>query len=323
MDDMINVGVGGWAYLPIKRGNKLGICSQLYDFVEVNSTFYNIPALDRVKTWRSTVKDDFEFTVKANRELTHVGNLQATKKNLRIFEVMSEICKILDSSILHFQFPPSFNPTDQVVSGMMDFFSSTQRRGFRFAIETRNPSLSNSKAFQNLLGEFDIIPATDASRVDGIAVSPDSKILYTRVFGPGQHTKWSFDSQELKDLAKKVIDTPARKRYVTFHNLTMYEDASRLKTVIKQGNDQRASPLAPLGINSLKRVLASGRLLYPVTKQTLIEEFGWKTFHAEPDRKMHVEKALERLPDNSGRTRYQSVEEVIQTLEQGEPFLEI
>jgi len=62
------VGVGGWAYLPVE-GDKLKACSGLYDFVEVNSTFYMYPSLSTVRSWRRRVPQDFEFTVKCHRDV--------------------------------------------------------------------------------------------------------------------------------------------------------------------------------------------------------------------------------------------------------------
>jgi uncharacterized protein YecE (DUF72 family) len=306
------VGVGGWAYLPIKSGNKLEVCSKLYDFVEVNSTFYSMPPIERVKSWRKKGGENLEFTVKANRELTHVGHLEPTKRNFKIFEELLEMCRILNAQILQFQFPASYEVTDRVVSSWRDFFRSTSGRGLCYAIEARSPSAGSSENLKELIEEHDLIPTTDATRAEGkIPYSPKSKILYTRVFG--KEEKWSFDTEEIHDLTDRVQSSPARKKYVTFHNMTMYEDASRMKTVVKTGNDQNASPNAPLGLDSLKNVLTSGRIRFPATKQKLIEEFGWKIYDVDVDKKAHVSSALELLSD-SLKANYRSAEEVVEKL---------
>lgn len=312
----IQVGVGGWAYLPIKMGNKLQVCSKLYDFVEINSTFYRLPEIERVKKWKKTVPETFEFTVRANRELTHVGYLRPNVKNFKIFEQMLEIAKELDAKIIHFQFPPSLIVTKAMVNDLRDFFKSAQsnslsRSGLRFALEARSQNAKDSEDLAKLIQEYDIIPCTDASRDVPINASADSKIVYTRVFGLGDHTRWSFDSQELKNLGDKVEEVKARRRYVTFHNLTMYEDASRMRTVIRTGKDQKQPPNAPLGLSSLKQVIASGRAEYPVTKQKLIDEFSWKTFDRESGERVHVDHVLRKLDDRS----YRSIDDVIETLE--------
>lgn len=316
------VGVGGWAYLPIKKGNKLEVCSKLYDFVEVNSTFYSLPELERVRKWKKTVPPNFEFTLRANRELTHLGMLKPTAKNFKIYEKMLAISSELDAKVIHFQFPPSFEITNEVTKDWREFFSSISSKksyapkgDLKFALEIRNEKGWKSPEVSDLIEQYDIIPTGDASKEEDskLSTSPRSGILYTRVFGQGDHTKWSFDTQELKDLESKVGEVKARKRYVTFHNLTMYEDASRLKTIVKSGNDQRKTLDSPTGLESLKRVIASGRVKYPTTRQALIEEFGWRVFDFEPTRRAHVEDELRKLDDSRS---YDSVEDVMGSLSQ-------
>jgi uncharacterized protein YecE (DUF72 family) len=309
------IGVGGWAYLPIKKGNKLEVCSKIYDFVEVNSTFYSLPEIERVKKWKQTVPANFEFTLRANRELTHLGMLKPTAKNFKIYEKMLAVSNELDAKVIHFQFPPSLEVTNNVVKDWRDFFASvSSSRGSgnpKFALEIRNEKGLNSPEVSELVEQYDIIPTEDASKDSKLETSPRTGILYTRVFGQGDHTKWSFDTQELKDLETKVTEVKARKRYVTFHNLTMYEDASRMKTIVKSGNDQKQALNSPMGLESLKRVIASGRVKYPTTRQALIEEYGWRVFDLEPQKRSHVEDELRKLDDNRS---YESVEEVVSFL---------
>jgi uncharacterized protein YecE (DUF72 family) len=304
------VGVGGWAYLPIKKGNKLAICAKLYDFVEVNSTFYDLPLIDQVKKWRQAVPDDFEFTVRANKILTHESHLEPTNKNFKIFDRMSEICRELRSTVLHFQFPPSLKMTDALISQWDGFFGSASKDlRLRFAIEMRSDEnmFQKSARLRSLIEKYDIIVATDPSRSAAVVPSSSSRIVYSRVFGAGEHTKWTFDSDELTTLAKKIEEKPAHRKYVTFHNLTMYEDASRMKTVVKTGKDQELSLRSPVGLDSLKRAISSGRLVYPATKLKLISEFGWKIYDSETAKKEHVSKALGDLAEK----QYSSPEEVI------------
>lgn len=305
------VGVGGWAYLPIKRGNKLEICSKLYDFVEVNSTFYKLPEIERAVKWRKTVPDNFEFTLRANRELTHVGHLEPTNKNFKVYENMLEIAKELRASILHFQFPPSLAVSKELVEKWRGFFQSVYSRksAMKFAIEARNPQAQDSVVFEKLVRDYDIIPTGDASK-NKVVASKDSRLVYTRVFGKGEHTKWSFGTQELRDITERVESVPALKRYVTFHNLTMYEDASRMKEVVKSGMDTKVPAIAPRGLDSFRKVIASGRVKYPLSKKDLIEEYGWKTFEIEGDLRVHVLDELKKLEER----KYASVDEVVESL---------
>ncbi len=312
----IMVGVGGWAYFPLKSGNKLEICSKLYDFAEVNSTFYKLPPLDQVKKWRIMVPESFEFTVRANSQLTHEAHLEPTNKNFKIFGQQLAICKELDATILHFQFPQTLEVTNEILRNWKDFMREVRTkkrmksRDLCIAFEIRNEKSAESSQVRSFLSEYDIIPTTDASRAVKLGVSSNSKILYTRVFGFGEHTKWSFDTNELASLAKKVEKAPARRRYVTFHNVTMYEDAARMRNILRTGHDQAQK--GPTGLDSLKRVIVLGRVKYPASKKSIIEEFGWRTFNLELQKKIHAGEIFQKLPERM----YDSVEEIIQFLSQ-------
>ena len=50
--------------------------AQVFDTVEVNSTFYRLPTAKAVQTWAEATPDGFTLPVKASRYLTHVKRLK-------------------------------------------------------------------------------------------------------------------------------------------------------------------------------------------------------------------------------------------------------
>ena len=77
---MIRVGVAGWSYAdwkgrayPRSGVHPLAYLARSFDCVEVNSSFYAIPAPANVHRWVQLVEelDDFRFTLKLNRDFTH------------------------------------------------------------------------------------------------------------------------------------------------------------------------------------------------------------------------------------------------------------
>jgi len=71
--------------------------SRAFDFVEVNSTFYEIPSLGTVKTWRRTVPPNFEFSVRCHQSVTHKNQLEPTEETYKTFNEMIRICQDLNS----------------------------------------------------------------------------------------------------------------------------------------------------------------------------------------------------------------------------------
>ena len=89
---MIKVGCCGY---PVS-GQKY---RETFRLVELNSTFYRYPRLSKVQRWREQAPEDFEYTVKANREISHRHRL-VLEQTLEPFEKMKEICHLLDAEIL-------------------------------------------------------------------------------------------------------------------------------------------------------------------------------------------------------------------------------
>ncbi len=310
----IKVGVGGWAYLPIKHASKLKICSRLYDFAEVNSSFYKLPSIESVRKWRRSVPEGFEFTFRANRKLTHENHLEPTEVNFFEFRKNLNLCRELNSNVLHFQFPPNFEVTKKEIQNWRDFFGAVDvrsRSGYfpKIAFEIRNTTSASDLSVESFIRDQDIIPVSDASKYL-VRASSNSKVVYSRVFGPGDHTRWSFDSDELEKLKQKIETVPSTKRYITFHNLTMYEDASRMKDIVMTGREQ--VPQTRSQITTIDRTLTYANLEFPISKESLIRNAGWRTFEDDSGRKVHVGKILEEKLGSQGN--FESLDEVLNLL---------
>lgn len=76
------IGAGGWAYFMVPGVRPLVAYSRLFDFVEVNSTFYEVPSLKTVESWRRSERPDFEFSVRCNRAVTHKHMFQLNQEAL-------------------------------------------------------------------------------------------------------------------------------------------------------------------------------------------------------------------------------------------------
>ena len=58
------IGTGGWKYFKIPDIHPLVAYSKAFNFVEVNSTFYEIPEIKMVESWRRLVPHNFVFSVR-------------------------------------------------------------------------------------------------------------------------------------------------------------------------------------------------------------------------------------------------------------------
>lgn len=87
-----------------RNSSRLTYYSSLFPSLEVNSSFYKIPRAKTLLQWTREVPADFRFTVKMNREITHLPKLQYDKAVLTHF--METIASVgVHKGCLLLQFP--------------------------------------------------------------------------------------------------------------------------------------------------------------------------------------------------------------------------
>lgn len=152
------VGCSGWSYdgwkgpfYPKDLDNRywLSYYSQLFDFVEIDSTFYKIPSKVMVNNWNKRTPKNFKFAVKFPKVITHDKRLNNVEKDIeQFYEAMEQLYdKIL---VFLIQLPPSL----QIAEGL-DLIKNLRYQldpSFRYAIEVRHHSWFN-ELFYNVLKE--------------------------------------------------------------------------------------------------------------------------------------------------------------------------
>jgi uncharacterized protein YecE (DUF72 family) len=167
---MIRIGTSSWTdpefvrdwYPPkLPAAARLGWYAEHFDYVEVNSTFYAIPARKVVQRWDSETPDDFLFDIKLHGLLSrHAVKIVSLPPDLRHFArsnpsgnliVTPELERLVTERILHeveplseagklgvflLQLSPAFSPRKHQLDEL-DHLASLFR-DWRLAIELRN-----------------------------------------------------------------------------------------------------------------------------------------------------------------------------------------
>jgi uncharacterized protein YecE (DUF72 family) len=300
------IGAGGWAYFQIPGLHPLAAYSKAFNFVEVNSTFYEIPTVKQAEKWRRIVPQDFQFTVRAHQTMTHKHRLQPTPETLETFEKLREICKVLKAEIMHLQTPPSLKMKQESIRNIKDLLSTISLGKMRIALETRGTSPSKLPSeLVKTMQEHNIIHCTDLSKDEMPAC--EANILYSRLFGKGHHNIYQPTDEELKEIDKKASKGNFEKVILSFHFVRMYKDAARLKVYKQTGKFPRITKST--GLTSLEQVLQEDAK-FPAEKQQLIQSQGWKLFDLKQEKRIHARDLLQKLPEKT----YNNINEVIQTL---------
>jgi uncharacterized protein YecE (DUF72 family) len=90
----VRIGCSGWQYASwrgrlypegLGQGRWLQLYADVFDTVEVNSTFYRLAKPEAVARWVEQTPADFTFTVKASRYLTHIKRLRDLGEGVKRF----------------------------------------------------------------------------------------------------------------------------------------------------------------------------------------------------------------------------------------------
>jgi uncharacterized protein YecE (DUF72 family) len=300
------IGTGGWAYFRVPGLRPLVAYSKAFNFVEVNSTFYQIPPLKEAETWRKMVPQDFQFAVRAHRSISQKFELKT--ETLETLERIKRICTALNAAVLHVQVPASLSFNQASVGKIQDFLSHVETGDTRLAMEFRGASnASLPPELTEDMKEHDVIHSVDLSK--GETPACESDVLYSRLFGKGSHNIYQPTDDELVEIDRKALKGKSEKAFLSFHFISMYKDAARLKIYRQTGKFPKVTKST--GLASLQEVLSADQTQFPISKQQLIHNQGWKLFDLTRDLRIRAGEILQKLPERI----YNDINEVIHTVQ--------
>jgi uncharacterized protein YecE (DUF72 family) len=90
----VRIGISGWTYAPwrgrfypkgLGQRNELAYVAERMNSVEINGSFYSLQRRSSYETWAAAVPDDFIFSVKGGRFITHMKKLAGIETPLANF----------------------------------------------------------------------------------------------------------------------------------------------------------------------------------------------------------------------------------------------
>ena len=147
MSATVRIGTQGWSYddwkdvfYPpgAKQEDRLPFYAQIFDTVELDTTFYHAPKATIARSWARHTPDGFRFAAKVPRALTHDARLSGVSEMLQAFaKAMEPLGEKLGPLLV--QTPAEFARTDETLRDL-DRFLTDAPSGVRLAIEFRNAS---------------------------------------------------------------------------------------------------------------------------------------------------------------------------------------
>ena len=242
--DGIYIGTSGYSYThwkgdfyppDLKPANYLPFYARHFNTAEINYSFYHIPTEKSVQRWVEEVPEDFLFTLKANRQITHRSKLQNVDG---ITKVMTWRMHLLGgkAGVLLFQLPPSFSIDLQRLEKFLQILPQKVRCAFEF----RNSSWFVEETFV-LLKEYNagfcIVSAPDFP----IIIKATAPFVYFRFHGQNRWIYYSYSDEELSFWAGKMkaFREEGKEVFAYFNNdpeANAVRNAQRLKEILLEFN---------------------------------------------------------------------------------------
>jgi uncharacterized protein YecE (DUF72 family) len=296
------IGTGGWAYFKVPNKSSLKAYSEVFNFVEVNHTFYNYTDTKTVERWRRTVPKDFVFAVRCHQDLTHRIGLKPVDEAHAVLGRMMTYCGILEAPFLVLETPARYVFDRVSIQAARSFLSSANLKNVRLVWEARAPL---TPELVDLMRDLNILHCVDLSREEP---SYKSDVVYTRLFGRGKHNIYQFTDDELLEIDSKILKSQAKVVAMSYHGIRMNTDAARFAGYKKTGAFLPVTSFT--GVESARAVLSEDAR-FPASKATLIEHQGWKVVDLTSQKRIHLSELLSKIPDQT----YSSLSEVVKALE--------
>jgi len=210
----IVVGCAGWDYADwagmfyprkLAKMDQLAHYARFFDFVEVNSTFYNLPTQETLAKWGKVVPDQFRFAVKVWNRISHAK--ADVTLDARVSGFFTQL-KVLEPKIALFllQFPPRFNYTPDNyarVQHLLETIPSTRP----IAVELRDNSWFAPGILDNVLdGEHHILGTSYLPAYNPMYRSGQSR-YYIRLVGDRQLMVFNRVQRQQEPIMKEVVGT--------------------------------------------------------------------------------------------------------------------
>jgi uncharacterized protein YecE (DUF72 family) len=150
-DDWITPAGGQYIFYPsgTKKSEMLAFYSKVFSTIEVDATLYGIPPASTYEKWYGETPDNFIFSLKTPREVTHDGRLSPSTISVMLEFVERSRTLKEKLGIFLIQLPPSFDGSRENGTNVREFLAQLPA-GNRYAIEFRHSDWFIDWTFQEL-----------------------------------------------------------------------------------------------------------------------------------------------------------------------------
>lgn len=204
----LRIGTSGWHYQSwwgpffpegTRKTDALRFYASQFDACELNAPFYRTPSLEAVASWAEQTPEDFLFSWKASKFITHWKRLRETSANsLALIEERLALLGPKAGPVL-FQLPPKMACDRERLAAFIGMLA----KGRRYAFEFRHPSWYQP-AILDLLTEADCSLCLSDHADAPAPWEATARFVYVRGHGPSGRYHGSYSDEALASWAGDI-----------------------------------------------------------------------------------------------------------------------
>jgi uncharacterized protein YecE (DUF72 family) len=231
----------------------LDLYSSVYDTVELDTTFYGAPRPETIRSWHDSTPENFCFTAKMPKIITHDLRLVNAERDLVEFlTAMEEFKEKLGPIVI--QMPPSFSSLERA---SLEKFAAILPEEFRYTVELRHRSWLTPET-EDLLREHRL--AWTLIDLHGMpkAINLTTDFTYVR---------WLGNRSDVSRLNKIVVD---RSDDLAQWAVELDRIAERVRRIYGYMNNHYAGH-SPASLNALRSAMGMAPVGPPAGAQMTLE----------------------------------------------------
>ena len=233
----VRIGISGWTYAPwrgkfyprdLPHNRELAYAAKLFPSIEVNGTFYSLQRPESFAKWAQAVPEDFVFSLKGPRFITHIRRLKVIAKPLANFFASGLLRLGPKLGPILWQLPPNFRfdskrldnflkllPRDTEAAAALarrhdkrlsgrSWLKTDAARPIRHCLEIRHKSFEVPEFIELLRKHSVALVCADTVEWPRL-MDVTSDFMYCRLHGSEELYASGYDDQALDEWAARVV----------------------------------------------------------------------------------------------------------------------
>lgn len=204
-----------------RSGTRLQYYSSIFNSLEVNSSFYKLPQAKTFAKWRSEVTDNFNFSVKLSKSITHAKQLKFDCADIDNFIATTTELNTHKGALL-IQFPASItlDYAEQVLSILHHLTSLQTAPLWQLAVEVRHKSWYTNDFYAALRQYHAALVFHDMPSAKTPIDHTATEFIYVRFHGPTGNYTGTYDNTTIGDYAQWIRQWHSRGKtiFIYFNN---------------------------------------------------------------------------------------------------------